>query len=126
MISIQELTANESRRHELLLDAAEKVALRLIEQYGVPEESAIDIGNELADYLSEMWGGQDIYFAKDQTFKLSQRDWEIFGEMERGNARDLAKKHGISKVRVYQIYKRCLTEYRRLTQHTLFPAEEKG
>lgn len=42
--------------------------------------------------------------------------------MERGNAHELAKEYGISYIRVYQIHKRCLAEFRRRTQPDLFTA----
>jgi Mor family transcriptional regulator len=111
------------RRHELLSDLAEQAARRLMEKHGISEEAAGDIGNELADFIADHWSGQDLYFPSDQSFRLNTRDWEIFRRMERGYAPDLAREYGISTVRIYQIYKRCLVAYRALTQHSLFAGE---
>lgn len=113
-------TAAEVRRHELLADVAENVAQRLIEKHGLAQDIAIDVGNDLADFLAEHWRGQNIYMVGDRQFKLNHRDWEIFHRMERGNAHELAAEFGISFVRVYQIYKRCLAEARSRVQNDLF------
>lgn len=108
------------RRHELLADVAEQTARRLIERHALDEGLAVDVGNALADFLAEHWKGQNVYIVGDQAYKLAERDWEIFRRMERGNAHELAKEYGISYIRVYQIHKRCLAEYRRRTQPDLF------
>ena len=62
----------------------------------------------------------------DSQFKLSKRDQEIYQRMQRGNAHELAKEYGLSYVRVYQIYKRCLAVARSRRQPGLFedPAPE--
>lgn len=117
-------TPAEARRHELLADAAEQIAQRLIEKHGLEHEAACDIGNSLADFLAEHWRGQSIYMPADQAFKLNARDWDIFHAFRRGNSNELAKQHGVSKVRIHQIYKRCLAEYRARTQHSLFAGQD--
>ncbi|MGA0569605.1 Mor transcription activator family protein [Variovorax sp. VNK109] len=116
-------TPAEARRHELLADVAEQAAVQLMKKHGVAEEQAIDVGNHLADWLAEHWKGQNIYIVGDQSFRLSKRDWEIFRRMERGNAHELAREFGISYVRVHQIYRRCLVEWRKRSQNDLFGAE---
>jgi Mor family transcriptional regulator len=110
----------DARRHELLADVAERIAQRLIEKHAVDDEIACDIGNDLADFLADHWKGQTFYLPADQAYRLNQRDWEIFRRMERGKANELAMELGISKVRVHQVYKRCLAEYRARTQNSLF------
>lgn len=113
----------EVQRHELLASVAEHTALRLIEQHGVDVEVASDVGNDLADWLAEHFGGQSVYFVKDAGFLLDERDRAIFERMRRGNAPALAAEFGISYVRVYQIYKRRLKEARDLRQPQLFTSE---
>lgn len=112
-------TSADVRRHELLADIAEQTATQLIGA-GVPDEKACDIGNKLADFFSTHWNGQNIYMVADSQYKLSKRDQEIFRRMERGNAHDLARELGISYVRVYQIYRRCLAVARARRQPGLF------
>lgn len=108
------------RRHDLLADVAEHTALRLVKKHGMAEDVAADIGNDLADWMADHFGGQNVYFVKDEGYKLNERDLSIFNEIERGNAYEIAAKHGLSYVRVYQIYKRVLTELRKQTQPRLF------
>lgn len=117
-------TNADVRRHELLADVAEQTATRLIEKHNMPEDVACDIGNDLADFLSEHWKGQNVYMNADAQFKLSKRDLEIYRRMERGNAHELAKEFELSYVRVYQIYRRCLAIARSRTQPSLFEASE--
>jgi Mor family transcriptional regulator len=113
-------TNADIRRHELLADVAEQTAKRLIEKHALPEDMAFDVGNDLADFFSAHWNGQNVYMVADSQFKLSKRDLEIFRRMERGNAHELAREFGISYVRVYQIYKRCLSAARARHQPSLF------
>lgn len=112
------------RRHELLADVAENAAKRLIDKHGLAQELALDIGNDLADFLSDHWNGQNIYMNADAKFKLSQRDLRIFQKMKRGNAQEIAKEEGISYVRVYQVYRRCLAVARSRVQPALFEDPE--
>lgn len=125
-MSFPQASGTDARRHELLADVAERIAQRLIEQHTIDEDTACDVGNDLADFLADHWKGQTFYLPADQTYRLNQRDWEIFRRMERGKAPDLAMEFGISKVRVHQVYKRCLTAYRALTQHSLFGEAQAG
>ncbi|WP_208508413.1 Mor transcription activator family protein [Variovorax paradoxus] len=113
-------TPGEIRRHELFSEMAERLARHMMDKHGIEEDRAIDIGNDLADFLTEHWKGQNVYINSDREFRLSKRDWEIFGRMRRGNANDLAAEYGISYVRVHQVYRRCLAEARRRVQPDLF------
>lgn len=113
------------RRHELLADVAEQTAAQLIRKHGIAEDVACDIGNHLADFLSEHWHGQTVYMIADSQFKLSKRDMQIYERLQRGNAHELAKEFGISFVRVHQIYKRCLMAMRKRVQPALFADPEE-
>lgn len=94
------------RRNNLLEDVAETIAGKLIKELKIPEEKAADIGNALADFLADHWKKQTIYIPEDWRYKTRERDQEIYEEMTRGNANEIAAKFGISAVRVYQIYRR--------------------
>lgn len=119
-------TGADIRRHELFADLAEQVARRIIEKHKLSDDIGIDVGNDIADFVVEHWKGQNIYINADAQFKLSKRDIEIFNRFGRGNAQELAREYGISYVRIYQIYKRCLVAARKRKQPTLFadPAEQ--
>jgi Mor family transcriptional regulator len=113
----------DHRRHELLADVAEQAALQLIRKHGIAEDVAVDLGNHLADFLSDHWHGQNVYMIADAKFKLSKRDMQIYERLQRGNAHELAKEFNISYVRVHQIYKRCLVAMRKRVQPALFADE---
>lgn len=117
-------TNADIRRHELLADVAENAARRLMEKHGLAQDLACDIGNDMADFLSEHWKGQNIYMNADAKFKASHRDLRIFHKMARGNAHEIAKEEDISFVRVYQIYRRMLALARSRVQPALFEDPE--
>jgi hypothetical protein len=117
-------TSADVRRHELFSDFAEKAARLAMDTLKVPEDSAIDFGNLMADFLAEQWKGQHIYISADTPFKMNKRDLEIYARMERGNASELAKKFHLSFVRIYQIYRRCRAMASKRTQPDLFGVAE--
>lgn len=97
----------ERRRSALYEDFAECAADQLIRVHLMKEEAAIELAEALAQFLVDHWGGQNIYIPREFRHKTSERDWEIFRRLERGNANELAAEFGISQVRVYQINRRC-------------------
>ena len=120
-------THAEIRRHELMADLAENSAAFAIKNLTgkvITEDLALDFGNNLADFLATHWHGQNIYFGRDIQHMLSKRDMMIYERMQRGNAGELAKELGISHIRVYQIYKRCLAAARAKRQPQLFEAHD--
>lgn len=117
-------TDNARRRHDFLQAFAEQATKRAIEA-GMAEEQAIAFGLDLADWIADLYGGQHIYFVKDEASRLSKRDRQICAEMEFGKASDIAAKYGISYVRVHQIHRRYLAELRaraQEAQHDMFHA----
>jgi len=94
---------SEQRRAELLASVAECCANELARNHGVAEDSAIETGNAISDFLAEYWGGSSFYIPRDFKFIASVRDLEIFERMQRGNAHELATEYGLSYVRIYQI-----------------------
>lgn len=113
-------TDMEIRRHELFGDMAEQCTKRLMESHGIPLEAAVDIGNAIADFLADHWAGQYVYITADTRFRHSHRDLKIFQQMGRGKAAQLGREHGISVVRVYQIYKFMRAQMIRRVQPGLF------
>lgn len=126
-MSLQDLVnAATARRHAFLSETAETLAHFAVEHLGLSEDDAAAMGNRLAEFICTQWSKQSIYFPADEAFKNSPRDWEIFMAMERGNAPEIARQHGLTVVRVYQIYKRCRAEMQRRTQPDLFSAESQN
>ena len=66
----------ESRRHDLLSDAAAHAAA-VAKMLGVSDTIADHVGAAVADRLAENWGGQNIGFPKDAAFELSERERDI-------------------------------------------------
>ena len=110
------------RRHTLLAEVVDVVGDVLMRKHGLPVEDAAVVGNAVADHLRDTWGGQSIYFVRDEAFEMTRRNWEIFEKMKRGNAQELAKEYGLSFVQVYAIYRRCLEEVRKHREPGLFEA----
>lgn len=119
-------TPNKSvvRRCELMQDVAENVGLHMVKKYGTSEDEAADIGNHVSDFLATHWCGQTIYIPRDMRFILGDRDEQIGQAMERGGAHEIAAEHGISYVRVYQIYRRWLAEKRERRQSNTAKAQD--
>jgi Mor family transcriptional regulator len=113
-------SAAEIRRHEMLQDVAESSAQFLIREHKMGPEMAGDVGNFVADFLCDHWGGQGIYIPVDSAYKMRERDQQIYARLRLGNAHDLAREFGISYVRAYQIHKRLLAANRARLQPQLF------
>lgn len=109
-MAVEDTTDNSRRRHEMLANLAESSAQFVHTELGMPEDDAIDLGNAVADFVAKHYAGQHIYFVKDMRTHLSERDRQICAEMERGKAVDVASKHGLSYVRIHQIYRRYREE----------------
>ena len=97
-------SANAEKYPELLADLADQTAEILIHE-GIAAERAADIGFRVAEHARRNWGGQGLYMPKGLQWALEPRDLEIFNKHNGRNTAQLAKEHGISEVRVYQICK---------------------
>lgn len=101
-MSSKELTGQARRRREVWLNITDHTADFLVRE-GFSIEKATEASEALVKRLIALLGGTNIYFVKDYSFELTQRDEEICDRLERGNADDLAVEYGLSFVRVYQI-----------------------
>lgn len=72
---------------------------------GVSSEHAQEVAAEVCDELALEWGGTGIYVPRYQPLRQRERNRMIFMEYNGRNLRQLAKKHGISEMRVMQIVK---------------------
>lgn len=95
----------EHLRHQLLADAADRVA-RVLLDYNVPEEAAEQCGSAVADDLAMHWAGQNITIPKDYRYKLTQRDLEIWEKFRGHNHLQLAREYGLTVNAIYRIIKR--------------------
>lgn len=88
---------------ELLSDLSERISAYL--SATIPEERALEIGDEIALQMAGYWGGQLIYFPKGKYVLLSRRDRLIYAEFTGNNQKDLARKFDVSEQHIYRIIK---------------------
>lgn len=96
------LNQMEVKRHELLTHVSIKVAKEALD-FGMPEETASQLGCNVANAIAELFGGQNFTFPKNYAFKISQRDAQIYHEFKGNNYSQLSQKYrmterGIRKV----------------------------
>ncbi len=111
----------KSKGPELLLDLAQHTAAALAELLQIDQELAEHAGKEIANRMAAHWGGQNIYFPMGLTYKLSQRDQQIFDDFNGQNHSDLARKYGVSLQWIYKIVKAVRQEELARRQGALFP-----
>lgn len=109
-----------SKGPELLVDLAEQCALALKEIAGLDKDKADQIGREIAERMAAHWGGQNLYFPMGLSYKLSQRDRQIYDDFTGANHSELARKYGISLQWVYKIVKTVRKEEMARQQGALF------
>ena len=95
----------KSKGAELLVDLAEHCACALRETAGMDKDKADQVGREIAERMASHWGGQNIYFPMGMSYKLSQRDRQIFEDFTGANHSDLARKYGVSLQWIYKVVK---------------------
>lgn len=112
----------KSKGPELLVDLAEQCAQVLREKAGLDRDKADQVAREVADHMAGHWGGQNIYFPMGLSYRLSQRDRQIYDEFDGANHSDLARKWGVSLQWVYKIVKTVGAEETARRQGNLFSA----
>ena len=95
----------KSKGPELLVDLAEQCSVALRETAGMDKDKAEQVGREIADRMASHWGGQNIYFPMGLSYKLSQRDRQIYDDFTGANHSELARKYGVSLQWIYKIVK---------------------
>jgi len=94
-----------SKGPELLVDMAQHVSICLVELLAVDKDKADHVSQEIANRMAAHWGGQNIYFPMGLSYKLTQRDQQIYDEFTGDNQSDLARKYGVSIQWIYKIIK---------------------
>lgn len=110
----------KSKGPELLVDLADQIAVALKETLSLTAEQALQIGREIAERMAGHWGGQNVYFPMGLSYKLSQRDRQIFDEFNGTNHSDLARKYVVSLQWIYKIVKAVRQEEIARRQGVLF------
>ena len=110
----------KSKGPELLVDLAEQCSVALRETAGMDKDKAEQVGREIADRMASHWGGQNIYFPMGLSYKLSQRDRQIYDDFTGSNHSELARKYGVSLQWIYKIVKTVRQEEMARRQGALF------
>ncbi|KVN33328.1 DNA-binding protein [Burkholderia pyrrocinia] len=110
----------KSKGPELLVDLAQHVAHTLTELADIGKDQAEQLGREIADRMAAHWGGQNIYFPMGVSYRLSQRDRQIFDEFRGDNHAELARKYGVSLQWIYKIIKAVRRDELAARQSDLF------
>lgn len=106
----QKLESFEQKAPEILADLAKHIEIQLSQKAEIDNEKAKQIGVEVAQVISQRWGGEIIYIPRNLFVLLNERDLKIFNEFNGTNHRELAKKYQVSMQWVYQIVKRVTKE----------------
>ncbi len=100
--------------HPTLREMIEEIYLHLVEdeeavaKLGLERMAEIAVGQ--ADRIAAKLGGSQFYMSRGMGAKLSARDRQIAQEWRGNNGHHLARKHGISEMRVSQILKKFRAE----------------
>jgi Mor family transcriptional regulator len=111
--------AEKSAYPEILADLADQVAVKIAE-LGVAPERAAEIGAHVAEHIRVHWSGSSQYIPKGTGWELSQRDRQIWAEFNGRNHAALARKHGLTEMRIYQIIKAVRAAAVKQSQGALF------
>ncbi|OCG02945.1 Mor transcription activator family protein [Gilliamella sp. wkB112] len=106
-------SAMSIKRHELLTHISLSVAREAMD-YGLSDDIAAQLGDNIANTISELFGGQNLTFPRDFIFKLNQRDLQIYNAFKGNNYAELSQKYnmterGIRKV-IDRVHKRIIKE----------------
>ncbi len=111
--------AEKSAYPEILADLADQVAVKIAE-LGVAPERAAEIGAHVAEHIRVHCSGSSQYIPKGTGWELSQRDRQIWAEFNGRNHAALARKHGLTEMRIYQIIKAVRAAAVKKSQGALF------
>jgi Mor family transcriptional regulator len=112
-----------SKGPELLVDLAAHCASALRDTTDLDKDKADQVGREIAERMASHWGGQNVYFPMGLSYKLSQRDRQIFEDFNGTNHSDLARKYGVSLQWIYKVVKTVRQEELARRQGDMFGQE---
>ncbi|MDK4544763.1 Mor transcription activator family protein [Kingella kingae] len=96
----------DTRVPELVADLEAQAIACLMENVPTLDgQTATIISKKLSQHLSCNWGGQLIYFPKNQGGELDERDKQIYAEFDGKNHQELARKYNLAVQRIYKIIK---------------------
>jgi Mor family transcriptional regulator len=87
---------------EMLMDLYDHTAAAA-RKAGLSDDAADKLAIEVVDQLGETWAGQQLYFGKGCIMRLRKRDLDIYNEFDGKNHAELAAKYKVSTVWIYSI-----------------------
>ncbi|MGH8782092.1 Mor transcription activator family protein [Paraburkholderia sp.] len=103
-----------------LLEHIGQLVYRDLCERGVHPGIAADMALLVGDSICTEFGGTQIYVPRALTYRLSQRDAEIFREFRGDNFPQLARKYGLSEMQLRNIVRKAIEIERRRSQPALF------
>ncbi len=107
------------QKEDLLFDLIDKSTAVLERDSELDHEAAHAIACSIASEVAKDWGGMQVYVPKG----LSLRDIKIFQEFTGNNHMELARRYGLTEVRVYQILEKARESYIKKIQPDLFSSK---
>ena len=89
---------------EKLLDMADCIRQRLC--LSLPAAQAEPLTLDIIETIRARFHGESVYFSKCQAMKLAKRNQAILAEFDGGNRRTIARRYGLSLMRICQIINR--------------------
>ena len=110
----------KSKGPELLVNLADHVADSAKDVLGISNATAEHLGQEVAIRVSQVWGGQLIYFPSGTQLKCAKTHVKIFDAFNGRNHDEVAAQFGVSVQHVYKVVKLMRRERLRDMQGDLF------
>jgi Mor family transcriptional regulator len=99
-----------ARAPEFLRDVVDVAAAVLAAKAGIDDAAAIEIGQEIALRVAQIYRGSKVFIPSGtwnrgslNCFELSKRDLAIFRDFNGRNRAEVMAKYGIAKSRLYAI-----------------------
>ena len=109
----------DARIDELYNDMQTQI-IQCLSDAGVDPAFARSISKRVRERLATHWAGQQIYFPKDISGELEQRNQEIWSKFKGNNHSALAREYGLTTKQIYAIINSCRDKYTEEHQPKLF------
>lgn len=109
----------DARIDELYNDIQAQI-VQCLSDAGIDAAFARSISKRVRERLATHWAGQQIYFPKDVSSELEQRNWEIWSKFKGNNHVALAREYGLTTKQIYIIINNCREKYLAEHQRPLF------
>jgi len=106
-------------RNELFLQI-EEVVLKILKDHNITDEVADLAASAVTDGIASDWAGQTLTFTKDYSWRLLQRDLDVYSRYNGRNHLELARELGVGTKAIYTLIKRVRKILQQNKQDDLF------